>query len=451
MKIIVFGLGMKYEACKTSFFQEDVVAYTDNNEDMWGKIENGKNIISPEQAIKLEYDAICIVTGNNHEKAIRRQLERLGVNSSIIFNFRDFFSKSNNMYISDREKIKNNEVAFFSSSLRTGGALSVTVCMYLALREINVGVTIISMDGDGRCDLEEMGADLIITPNLTENNKELWELLSNVKSVIMSGLCFSYLISHIVETGKKAIWWLHNGDSLYNAYPLPDEKKYFLKASIFGVSNIVKYAYLKHCPQGKIDLLPYGIPESSVNISRNLRVKRKFIISIIGVVSRIKGVDILIEAIKGMDVCKREELEVRIIGPEYNHEYASFVHACAENCNVIKWLGKKTHDEVIELIVETNVLVSASREDMLPMVVTEAMMNKKVCIVSDAIGTADFITDYMDGIIFESENVSDLQEKIEWCINNQEKLEDIGKNARFLFEKEFSMEIFEKRLLNILR
>ena len=80
------------------------------------------------------------------------------------------------------------------------------------------------------------------------------------------------------------------------------------------------------------------------------------------------------------------------------------------------------------------------------MTATEAMMLRKPSIVSDTSGISDFITDNYDGFIFKSENSDELATKIVWCINNSEKLEGIGAKGRKIYESEFIMKAFSKRL-----
>lgn len=87
----------------------------------------------------------------------------------------------------------------------------------------------------------------------------------------------------------------------------------------------------------------------------------------------------------------------------------------------------------------------------MPTVAAEAMMHSLPCIISDVIGTAAYIADGRDGIIFESGNAQMLAGKIAWCVANRDTLGYMGKNARLLYEKKFSMKAFEGRFLQIVQ
>ena len=54
-------------------------------------------------------------------------------------------------------------------------------------------------------------------------------------------------------------------------------------------------------------------------------------------------------------------------------------------------------------------------------------MHGKVCIVSDATGISDYISDGINGFVFKSGVVSELIEKMNWVFNNRDKLFQIGK------------------------
>ena len=86
----------------------------------------------------------------------------------------------------------------------------------------------------------------------------------------------------------------------------------------------------------------------------------------------------------------------------------------------------------------------------MPTVAAEAMMHSVPCIVSNATGTAAYIHNGEDGFVFPTEDVQTLAERIEWCVTNKAELGSIGKNARKLYEKYFSMSAFEKRFMEVI-
>ena len=86
----------------------------------------------------------------------------------------------------------------------------------------------------------------------------------------------------------------------------------------------------------------------------------------------------------------------------------------------------------------------------MPAVCTEAMMHELPCLVSDAIGTAAYIQEKKNGLLFQNGNIEELARQIVWCVEKRQELTLIGKKSRKIFENNFSMDIFEKNLLEVI-
>jgi glycosyltransferase involved in cell wall biosynthesis len=107
-------------------------------------------------------------------------------------------------------------------------------------------------------------------------------------------------------------------------------------------------------------------------------------------------------------------------------------------------LGREGVNEILEM---ADVMVCPSREDPMPTVAAEAMMHSVPCVLSDATGTALYIEEGVNGMVFESENAGELASRLEWCITHRGRLKQMGEKARKIYEENFSMKIFERNLL----
>ena len=83
-------------------------------------------------------------------------------------------------------------------------------------------------------------------------------------------------------------------------------------------------------------------------------------------------------------------------------------------------------------------------------VTTEAMMHELPCLVSKAAGISEYIEDGYDGILIPNEDADYLAKKIMWCVDQKEDLIRIGKRSRIIYDKYFSMEVFEKNVLDMI-
>lgn len=166
----------------------------------------------------------------------------------------------------------------------------------------------------------------------------------------------------------------------------------------------------------------------------------------IGYIEWRKGQDLLVDAIEVLDGDVNEKVEFILIGQKTSF-MAQELEERIENINSINMIGTVEREEIHSILEQTDVLICPSREDPMPTVCAEAMMHEVPCLVSSATGTAEYITDGYNGLIFESENVEQLKDSILWCINNRAKLEEMGKHAYEIYDKVFSEKAFEKNLL----
>jgi glycosyltransferase involved in cell wall biosynthesis len=113
--------------------------------------------------------------------------------------------------------------------------------------------------------------------------------------------------------------------------------------------------------------------------------------------------------------------------------------------------GTVPREEIHDLLEWADVMICPSREDPMPTVCAEAMMHEVPCLVSDSTGTASYIRNEYDGLVFANEDTKDLSDKINWCINNQSKLKEMGSRALKIYEHFFSTDAFETNLLKYVK
>lgn len=173
--------------------------------------------------------------------------------------------------------------------------------------------------------------------------------------------------------------------------------------------------------------------------------KMKFIT--IGYIEWRKGQDLLVDAIEGLPEDIASSVEFVLVGQKTS-QMARELEERISSLNNVTMVGTVPRDEIHKLLDEADLLICPSREDPMPTVCAEAMMHKVPCLVSDATGTAAYIKDGIDGMVFESESVEVLRDKILWCIEHPDELMAMGSKAYALYKEVFAEEVFEGRLLD---
>ncbi len=178
------------------------------------------------------------------------------------------------------------------------------------------------------------------------------------------------------------------------------------------------------------------------------RSKDKMHFVTIGYIEWRKGQDVLIGAIQSMPDELREQCEFLLVGQD-SSVMAQELKQNIKDIHQINMCGKVDRETIKEILASADVMICPSREDPMPTVAAEAMAFGIPCILSDATGTTAYITDGVNGIVFENENVEQLREKIKWCIHHKEEIKQMGKEAKRVFDETFDVRVFEKNILTL--
>lgn len=166
----------------------------------------------------------------------------------------------------------------------------------------------------------------------------------------------------------------------------------------------------------------------------------------IGYIEWRKGQDILVDALKGIPTEVLAGSEFLLVGQDSSVLAQGLRERIAEK-PWIRMIGTVDRKEIHQILKATDVLICPSREDPMPTVCAEAMMHGVPCLISDAVGTAAYISDGVDGMVFKRGDSCELQEKILWCMKNRSELKRMGNEAYRVYETIFSVKAFEKNLL----
>ncbi len=107
-------------------------------------------------------------------------------------------------------------------------------------------------------------------------------------------------------------------------------------------------------------------------------------------------------------------------------------------------------DDKFKVLKGADLFVHPTHNDCFPLVLLEAMAHGLPCISTNEGAILDIIDDGKTGLIVEKNNPVDLADKIELLLNDESLRKKMGAAGRKKYEQEYTLEIFEKRLSNIL-
>ncbi|WP_282043189.1 glycosyltransferase family 4 protein [Winogradskyella flava] len=222
----------------------------------------------------------------------------------------------------------------------------------------------------------------------------------------------------------------------------------FIAVSEYVKNHTAKYLSYHSKP---VEIINYPINTEmfSPNLSINVDVNN---ITFAGTICEKKGIRQLIMA---MPLLRKQhsELHLHIYGREWFYKdgtsytemlkskYAPIVDTCVTFHGVIPF------NDLPKKYAEAMVCVFPSHMETQGLVAPEAMAMKKPVVFSELGPGPETIENYKTGLLCNPHNIDDIVEKVLWFLNNKDKIERIGNNARaFVLQKFNSSPILNKNI-----
>lgn len=462
MKFLLFGTGDYYERYKKWFGNNEITALLDNSPKKQNTLIDGIKVMSPEEGVRLDYDAVVILSF--YVKTMKAQLIELGVDVNCIYHFFDLHRLFKGKLIRRpvkcygiaedavlRKSCGRKKILLLSHDLTLGGpAMALFHAAEILCGRGYEAVLGSMLDGPLRQHLSESRIPVIVDENLQIQTMQETSWVSGFDLIICNTISFYVFLSER-NTELPIIWWLHDSAFFYDGVD-----KEILRGmdvhnlDIVSVGPVPRNAIHAFVPSLPIQDLLYGVADEREKV-KDLDTERysapiRFMT--IGYIESRKGQDVLITAIKLLPKEILLKCEFCLVG-QNTSLLAQQIKDEIRNIPQIVMKGIVNRKEINRLLCHTDMLVCPSREDPMPTVAAEAMMHFVPCILSDATGTAAYINSGENGLVFASENAQELAEKMEWCVCHKEDITHMGENARDTYEKVFSMKTFERNLLDI--
>jgi len=197
---------------------------------------------------------------------------------------------------------------------------------------------------------------------------------------------------------------------------------------------------------GKIIYLPNFVDTDLFKPSQN---KKNFILF----ASRLhwaKGPQILLRAFKKLQDVYKKDLKLVICGSgDYRTSLEGIIEE--ENINNVVLKGAVEHKSLSKLMSEALMFVLPTiTEEGHPRALIEAMSCGAPCIATNVPGITDVITDKVNGLIVEPEDVHGLYCKMKLIIDNEDLRKNLSQNARIHVEQNYSLNLTLKMEINLL-
>ena len=448
MKILVFGAGAFYQRYRYWLNKYDILAVIDNDKSKQGKSLDGHPIVSVDEGLRLPFDGIYIL--GEFVDSMAEDLKRRGVAEDAILresNLKEFVRR--HMEDASVEIKKPKKIYVFSHDFSlSGGPVAAFSASYI-MRNLGYEVCIASpIDGPISDKALKAGISVIVDSRLNFCTLNDIEYVKDADVVWVNTTLMAHLLVNR-NVDIPTIAWLHEPPSMYKYHDVSFfEKVNPEKLSIFAVSSVAENAFKKKIKGFEVSRLLFGVTDL-YSEHKKTNPHSKFIFAVVGNVSTTKGQDIFVDAIDLLSDEVKENSKFLIIG-KATSRLASDLIARTQHTTNIKFTGTLDRDTVLDLYSRIDTLVVPSREDSMPTVAAEAMMNEVPCIVSTGTGTAQIISSGENGLVFRNGDTKELAEKMTWMYRHESERMKMGITGRRLFKKYFDMDVFERNLKEIM-
>lgn len=274
--------------------------------------------------------------------------------------------------------------------------------------------------------------------------------------IVVSTIVGAPIISRLSGERIPVLWWIHEARASYHegaVAALPAELGPNIR--VFCGGPYAQHLLREYCPNILSDQLLYYVPDyaKTEGDAGTLPVSidsGKTVFAVVGTFEERKGQDIFIQAIRLLPLEMRENCVFLFVGKEY---YAPIMRELRELLkqypdNVI-YIPQLNRSELTALYNRMTCLVCASRDDPMPIVVTEAMALSKIIICSENAGSAELIEQADAGIIFRNNDPAELEQCLLCVIEGTGDFASMRKNARRVYEENFSYEVFQDNITRI--
>lgn len=352
------------------------------------------------------------------------------------------------------------KILFISNQLSFTGAPLILLDTCKLCVKNGVKVELISMnEGPLRAEFEKISVNVEIWDSFIKNAEKFkGKLAERGYNLIFVNTLIPFEAIHILKNrNTPVIWWIHEGDEYFDLLykVLPDFAALPSNITVLSVSSLVKNAiYRKYAINTDIFMLMVSETEKLKNekiLAENLNKKIRFLT--VGAFSQVKGQDILLRAIQQLPENIKNNCFFTFVGrKDENFEIKKLFEKVKTDFGCVEEKFVDSREELMSIMENIDYVIVPSRWETVSMAGAESLMKSKPVIITETCGAAEFLTDMKDSFMIQPEEKS-LASAIIRAVNvydDNEEYKNMCKAARETYLKYFSVERFERELLNLI-
>lgn len=264
----------------------------------------------------------------------------------------------------------------------------------------------------------------------------------------------SFMVMLVKLFHVKIVYHFHNKGVSENKDKTIDNKLYrfiFKNAKVVLLSPRLFYDIDKYVDKDFVYYCPNGIPAKQLNDRAIEKSNNEVEILFLSNLIESKGVFILLEACK---LLKNRGLKFHctFVGGESDITAFDFQQKGKdlEIDHLVQFVGKKYDLDKQKMYLQSDIFVFPTYYETFGIVNLEAMQYSIPIVSTFEGGIPDVVENGITGYLVPQKDAKALADKLEILINNKGLRAKMGAAGRIKYEQEFTLQIFENRLLHIL-
>ncbi len=341
------------------------------------------------------------------------------------------------------------KVLIISHELNLTGAPVAILYMAICLKKLGYLPVVVSPnDGALREEFTKQGIPAVLMPNIFIS-EEICEFAPYFDMIFANTIVSAPAVMSLYKYQTPIFWWIHEAEVSYREEilsVLPDTLPQ--NVSVYAGGAYARQKLQEHCPNWNVKELLYYVPVPAVinqPIDLPTCAKGKKLFACIGVLEYRKGQDILVEAIRQLPRNILKQSYFIFVGKEcYASHYQDICDLMQQHPHNVHYIQELSLWETQALYRQMDCLICPSRDDPMPIVVTEALALGKMVICSENTGSASILMSENAGLVYQSDSPQELAAMIRAVLTKPRKYNVMCKNARKAYEKYFSISAFDE-------
>lgn len=200
--------------------------------------------------------------------------------------------------------------------------------------------------------------------------------------------------------------------------------------------------------ENKIHIVPHGNYCPFIIVQKNKETskeyldlpKEKRIILFFGMIKKVKGLEVLLKALRPV-VDKNPDVVLLIAGKPWKNDFSTYEKIIEENNlsnNCILHTKFIAHEDVEHYYCASDLVVLPYKKIYQSGVLMMTLSYEKAALTSDLPPLKEIISDNENGFLFESENVENLTKKLNVILSDNELLEKVTSKGKELIKTKYS-------------